>query len=253
MRFLKGSPQFIAAAFSLILLASFFPIQGSDPQAIALAEQVMEKLGGRKNWQATRYICWNFFGRRFHVWDKRDGRYRMQSDKLVVLMNLNEKTGRAWESGSEITEPQKLAETLERAWQIWINDSYWLIMPYKLQDPGVTLKYRGKGKMQDGTPAEILELTFSGVGVTPENKYLVYVDSATGLVKQWDFFRKATDTEPAISTPWAGWKKYGKIMLSGDRGRRQLTDIAVFENLPDAFFTDPAPIDPAALKARAER
>jgi hypothetical protein len=23
----------------------------------------------------------------------------------------------------------------------WINDAYWLVMPWKLQDPGVTLSY----------------------------------------------------------------------------------------------------------------
>ncbi|MEZ5331564.1 MAG: hypothetical protein R2991_05830 [Thermoanaerobaculia bacterium] len=48
-------------------------------------------------------------------------------------------------------------------------------MPYKLEDPGVTLHYLGERPMLDGRPAEVLELTFEGVGRTPQNKYHVYV------------------------------------------------------------------------------
>jgi hypothetical protein len=41
----------------------------------------------------------------------------------------------------------------------WINDS-WLVMPWKLQDPGVNLTYV-KDKLPSGTTVDILQLTFT--------------------------------------------------------------------------------------------
>jgi hypothetical protein len=32
----------------------------------------------------------------------------------------------------------------------WINDAYWLVMPWKLQDPGVTLSYVKTDTLQMG-------------------------------------------------------------------------------------------------------
>ena len=48
--------------------AEGFNMEGSDPKAISIADEVMTAMGGRKNWNNTRYITWNFFGARlvFH-------------------------------------------------------------------------------------------------------------------------------------------------------------------------------------------
>jgi hypothetical protein len=46
----------------------------------------------------------------------------------------------------------------------------------KLQDPGVNLTYVKTEQLSNGTTADILQLTFNAVGVTPENKYWLYVD-----------------------------------------------------------------------------
>ena len=42
--------------------AKGFNAAGSDAKAVAIADQVMEAMGGRKAWDATRYITWNFLG-----------------------------------------------------------------------------------------------------------------------------------------------------------------------------------------------
>jgi hypothetical protein len=61
-------------------------------------------------------------------------------------------------------------------------------MPWKLQDPGVNLTYVKTEQLPNGTTADILQLTFNAVGVTPENKYWLYVDrrplnKAVGTIK----------------------------------------------------------------------
>lgn len=223
--------------------AKGFNAEGSDAKAIAIADQVMANMGGWENWNKTHYVTWKFFGRRFHVWDKFTGDIRVEAVDRTVLMNINTKKGRAWENGEEITAPDSLAPRLEDAYRAWVNDSYWLVMPYKLKDSGVTLKYLGEEKMENGKEADVLQLTFEDVGVTPDNKYKVFVGKESGLVEQWSYFKDASDPEPMFTGQWLDWKQYGDIMLSDNRGRGKHTDVAVFDELPASVFDSPEPVD----------
>lgn len=220
-----------------------FDQEGSDKKAVAIADEVMRALGGRAAWDDTRFLTWNFFGRRTHVWDKHTGNLRFESGDTLVLMNLNTKTGRVWKNGQEVEDPAARDEALTDAEGAWINDSYWVFMPYKLKDTGVTLKYLGESTTQAGAPADVLELTFENVGRTPENKYHVYVDADSRLVTQWDYYPQASDPEPRFQIPWREWKRHGSILLSADRGERGHEDLAVLEDVPDAVFESPAPVD----------
>lgn len=228
-----------------------FDLIGSDLAAIKLADRVMQKLGGRDAWDDTRYISFRFFGRRLHVWDRDTGRIRFEATsddgaEVVALATIKGDTitGRVWQGGEEITDEAKRDEMLNNTRAAWINDFYWLIMPCKLKDSGVTLEYIGEDTMQDGNAAEVVQLTFDTVGMTPNNRYRVFIAKDSGLVEQWQFFREASQDEPDFTTPWANWKKYGDILLSDDRGEMRgnairHTDIAVFDELPDEIFTDP--------------
>lgn len=220
-----------------------FDVAGSDPAAIRIADRTMAAMGGRAAWDRTRFISWWFFDRRFHLWDRKTNDIRVEGfdgqEKWVVLMNLDSQEGRAWLGGDEVVNSELAKQMVNEAYQAWVNDSYWLFMPYKLKDAGVTLKLVGRRETAAGMPADVVELTFSEVGVTPQNKYHVYVGVASGLVEQWDFFRAAADTEPAISTPWTDWRRYGEIMLSRSRGKRGLGPIRVVQELPTSAFKSP--------------
>jgi hypothetical protein len=220
--------------------AKGFNAAGSDAKAIAIADQVMEAMGGRKAWDATRYITWNFFGRRTLLWDKKAGRVRIDipGDNSTYIVDLNKETGQIKHKGTVMTQADSIKKYAGVAKSIWINDSYWLVMPYKLKDSGVTLKYKGEMPTEAGVASDVLELTFENVGRTPENRYLVYVDKNTHMVTQWQHFRKASDEKPGMSTPWNNYQKQGKIMLSGDRGgNRLLTNIEVMSTVPKEKFT----------------
>ena len=223
-----------------------FDAADSDAKAIEIADRVMEAMGGRKAWDDTRYIAWKFFAPppagRTHVWDKWTGNLRFQGGGRTTLMNINTKEGNVWKDGQKVEDPAEKAKLLQEGYEAWVNDSYWLFMPYKLKDSGVTLKYKGDGTTDDGKAADVLQLTFEGVGVTPQNKYDVWVDRDSGLVTQWAYYLTAQDAEPRFKTPWASWTRHGKILLSGDRGRMQLTEIAVHDQVPEAVFTSPDPV-----------
>lgn len=216
---------------------------GSDPQAVAVARRVLNQMGGQDQWQATRYIRWTFFGRRTHYWDRWTGDIRIENKPRTILMNIHTMKGSVWEDGERIQDPDALKEALDQGRKIWINDSYWMFMPYKLLDPGVTLSYEGERLLEDGRPAAVLGLTFAeGVGVTPENRYEVFVARDTGLVEQWSFFSKADDRSPGFTLPWAGWTRFGRILLAKNHGQGKDWKIAVFEHLPAAVFAEPGPV-----------
>jgi hypothetical protein len=233
--------------------AEGFDQEGSDQKAIAIADQVMETLGGRAAWDDTRFLTWNFFGRRRHVWDKQTGDIRVEGVRrddekpYVILMNIHSMQGRVWVDGQEVSDPDELAELLDLGEAAWINDAYWVFMPYKLKDSGVTLRHVGTDAMVDGRRAQVLQLTFEDVGRTPENKYLIYVAEDSGLVEQWDYFAEAGDTEPEFQIPWHDWQQFGNIMLSDNRGKNGHTDIAVLQSLPAAVLNSPEPVDWATL------
>lgn len=222
----------------------------SDPKAIEIADKVMESLGGYENWNNTQYIAWKFFGRRMHYWNKWTGDHRMESKGRVTIMNLNTMKGKMYVNGVEETNPDSLMRYFKSAKSAWINDSYWMFMPYKLKDSGVTLKYQGEGKMMDGKSANILQLTFENVGDTPDNKYLVYVNKDNNMVEQWDFFRKYNDEKPGFTTPWHNWTKHGNIMLSADRGKWKHSNVAVFNEFDKELFNSHVEIEYSKLNMK---
>jgi hypothetical protein len=236
--------------------ASTTTIPVSDPKAIELAEATMRAMGGRKAWEQTRCIRWTFFGGRKHLWDKHAGIDRIdfqgrEGKPYTLIIDLDTKRGRAWIDGREITDAEQLAGLMNQAEAMWINDSYWLVMPFKLRDPGVRLRHLGEQALPDGRAADVLELTFENVGRTPENKYHVWIARDTKLVEQWAFFDKAADDEPKFTMPWRNWQRHGRILLSDDRGERdgrpiRLLDVAVPQTVPASAFTSP---DPPTLPA----
>ena len=220
---------------------------GSDPRAVEIARSVLDKMGGRSGWDRAGVVRWDFMGRRRHWWNLHTGDIRIEADKRIVLMNIDTKAGKVWQDGKELTG-QELADALTRGHQWWVNDAYWMFMPYKLLDPGVTLRYVGERPMKkDGRAADVIEMTFgAGIGYTPQNKYEIGVAKDTGLVEEWAFFKDAKDAEPGFVLPWSGWKKFGPILLATDHGPDTGGDwnIAEFNGLPASVFTSPEPVGP---------
>ncbi|MEQ8470228.1 MAG: hypothetical protein RIC35_03545 [Marinoscillum sp.] len=225
--------------------AEGFNVEESSPIAILLADQVMNSMGGRAAWDKTNVIYWNFFGARTLLWDKENNKVRidMPNGDLTMALNMDDMTGKVWKAGEEMTNADSLSKYLERAKRMWINDSYWLVMPFKLKDSGVTLTYLAEDTTQAGIKSDVLRLTFEGVGVTPQNAYEVWVDIDEKLIKQWAYYSDAEQAEPNFVLPWTEYKQYGDIKLSGERGDRDLTDIKVLKKTPKGAFDSPEPLD----------
>jgi len=231
--------------------APAFDYAGSEAKAIALADSVIAACGGQEHWDKTRFISWDWFGKRLTVWDKWTGDVRIESKMSLVLMNLHTKQGRAWKLRNELTDPADVKRAMEYGIEAWMNDAYWMILPFKLKDGGVTLKYVKEDTTYEGLPAEVISLTFKNVGLTPNNKFHVYIDKKSKLLVQWNYFRDAADSSPHFFTPWKNYQRFGNILLSNDRGdgpRRIHVGLGVYDELPATVFTSPDSIDWKQMK-----
>lgn len=228
----------------------------ADAAASAIAARSVEAMGGQAAWDATRYLRFNFFDFRTHYWDRHQGRHRLEGKtddgkSYVVLLDLDspadQRRGDAWLDGTKL-EGADEAEWLDNAWSAWVNDVYWLLMPLKLRDPGVYLTSEGREDL-DGVTYDKVKLTFRDVGLTPGDTYWAWFDPATGLMHRWAYHLEGweADREPT-AWDWLDWQSYGDVKMSGVRRKveggseRMLSDLAVFESLPDSVFTSPDPV-----------
>ncbi len=244
----RGYPK---AAVLLVALLLAIPTTGllADERADAIAERTLEAMGGKKAWDATRFLRFDFFGFRLHHWDKETGRHRLEGTtregvEYVVLHNLHTRQGKVYLDGERATG-KTAEEHLERAYGAWINDTYWLLMPFKLKDPGVTLSYDGVETL-DGVAYDRLLLTFDSVGLTPGDKYWAWINKETGLMDRWAYFLESYEEgrEPT-QWKWLDWDRYGELVLSPHRvkvedgSERSLEQLAVLDEVPDHVFESP--------------
>ena len=238
----EDAPEFVAYSNPP---AEGFDLEGSDQVAIILADQVMNAMGGRQRWDQTKVLYWSHFGRRDLLWDKENNKVRvdMPSADWAAYLDMNDMTGTVWKAGEKVENPDSVKKYLESAHQIWVNDSYWLVMPFKLKDSGVTLKYLREDTTLAGERADLLKLTFKNVGLTPQNAYLVWVSLEDRLVKQWRWYRNEGDEEPVFTLPWDKYESYDSLLIAKGRGHRDLTKIKVMDQVPHGAFEKPGPLD----------
>lgn len=233
---LKTAMVVVALVFSSMNVSA----QAKDKKANAIVKEMLGAMGGTKNYDATHFIQWDFVNRKLS-WDKWTGDVRIEnpSAKQVILVNINTLKGKVYENGALVTDENKANLLLEKGKNWWINDAYWLVMPWKLQDPGVTLSYVKTETLPNGKTADILQLTFDSVGVTPENKYWLYVGQDDHLIQQWAYYQNFNDVEPKFLKPWNNYQKSGDILLSYDRPNENVgpKNVIVKSTFDSAIFS----------------
>lgn len=170
---------------------------------------------------------------RRHVWWPKKGRLKVtHGEKTVEFENLHQH-----DPSKLVRSPTEHAETWQaiapevkpamaaRAWSWFINDSYWLLAPAKVMDPGVNRALDDRGR---------LVLTFGDVGLTPGDTYRLTFDRERGVVTRWDF-KLQSGREGAFR--WTGYEQFGPLTLStrrvstggpeGDGGKTEIR----FENI----------------------
>ena len=232
-----------------------------DAHADSIAMRVYEAAGGPATWEALPYLSFNFSvlrqnerGRVIrHIWDRQTGDYRVElpgpaNEPYVVLFNINTREGIVYWDGNEL-DPVESPQHLETAYSRFINDTYWLLLPFKLFDPGVNRTY-----LPDSSNAlyDVLHLSFGNVGLTPGDQYWLYVDKASGRLTRWSYqLQDDAPGTPPRSFVWEGYEEHitpaGSLFFS-TRKRGIGVPFAIITDeigtpalIPDDMFTAPEP------------
>jgi len=141
--------------------------------------------------------------RRAHVWRPLDGSLSVSSGgETVTLTDIREGAPSDADDPRWATiAPGVAPEAALKAWGGFVNDSYWLIAPCKVNDPGVS---RTVG--EDGS----LDLSFAGVGLTPGDRYQLSVDEE-GRVTGWSFVLQSGREGEFV---WTEHQDFGPLNLS---------------------------------------
>ena len=211
----------LAVLLLVLPLAARAGTTTSDPKAVAIADEVMKALGGRERWDALAGLRWSFEvavndtvrSSRRHAWDRRSGWHRVEGRTraglpFVFIHRVGGSDGKAWMDGTPIAG-DSLKKLITRAQSLWVNDTYWMLMPYKLSDPGVTLKDAGDTTLA-GTTCDRIALSFDQVGETPGDRYWVYVNRVSHRVERWDMVLQGDQPPPRTYT-WEGWEEHGGL------------------------------------------
>lgn len=249
-----GARALVAALALAALTAGTAGAAGtSDSAAVALAAEVMESLGGEPRWQALPGLRWTFGvsigdtvrAERRHAWNKHDGMHRVEGvdragDRYVIVQDLDTGEGRAWVAGQAI-EGDSLAKLIERGRALWVNDTYWMLMPYKMRDPGVVLTLEDP-VTRDGEVRDIVAMRFEDVGLTPGDRYWVEIDREERRVRAWEMVLQGRDPPPSRYT-WEGWEAHDGLWFptahrQGDRNVF-MRDIETVREFRDGEFATP--------------
>ncbi len=145
-------------------------------EADALAKKIMQAVNVEA-WNATGAVSWTFAEKRQHIWDKERHFAQVTWQGNVVLVNNHTQTGIVKQKAKDNKKSD--AELVQEAWEIWVNDSFWLNPLAKLFDPGTVRKLVS---LPNGE--EALLITYQTGGATPGDAYLWLVDKE-GLPHAW--------------------------------------------------------------------
>ena len=120
-----------------------------------------------------------------------------------------------WAAVCPATAPQRAAQ----AWSAFVNDSYWLLAPSKLMDPGAQRSINEEG---------LLEMSFENVGLTPGDRYTLTVDKETSEVVAWSFILQ---NGTVGSFFWTDHKASGPLTISMHRATDAGDFVIQFEDV----------------------
>lgn len=142
-------------------------VKAYNPNADKLAHNMLKAIK-HEAFKNTRYIDWSFKGKRFYKWDKIQHIVEVKWNDAKVLLHPNDLTkSTVYLNDKEVSYNDNL---VKRALRFFNNDSFWLVAPHKLFEPGIYRSIR----IVDGK--EALHVKYSRGGTTPGDSYVWILD-----------------------------------------------------------------------------
>ncbi|HEX7366583.1 MAG TPA: DUF6503 family protein [Pelobium sp.] len=213
--------------FLYALLCLVFTACSVAQQKQQVFDKVWKAVGGKSKFEKSRYFQFEFAVKRAgktgiprkHLWDRYTGDYRLETSdatgkKTVALFNVNTQAGEVYVD--DVLQTGETAQNaLKSAYGAFINDTYWLMVPLKLQDEGVNTELVANETV-DGELCNVIHLNFDKVGLTPGDQYWLYVNDKSGEITQWKFLLQNQSKESVFK--WSPYQDLGNgLKLSTEK------------------------------------
>jgi hypothetical protein len=225
-----------------------------DKAADEIARRSFDVMAGPA-WEKARYFEFTFnvdrgkqrassFPQR---WDRATGEYRVSGsdqkhNEFVVIMNVNTRKGRAWLNGEEV-EGRRLDDTLDTGYRRFLNDTYWLLMPLRMLDPGVRRTAEGERTDSCGRTWDVVKLTFGNAGLAAEDVYWAWINRDSGIVEEWDMrLQGSQPDDPPLQVMFHDFRRYAGLLISTRREIRnknqtvRIDDLKISSDVPKGAF-----------------
>lgn len=185
------------------VMSKTVPVGESGASAEALTDKILNRIN-KPAWDSLNYISWTFFrGQNHYVWDKQNNISNVTWADNEVILNLEDYYNKSIaKKSSNILEGEEKIKSIQAAWTMWCNDSFWLYAPYKIRDQGVKRSHVKEGGKEG------LLITYESGGVTPGDSYLWWVDN-TGLPESFDMWTSIIPVK-GVNATWTDWEKVNK-------------------------------------------
>lgn len=193
-----------------LLIATYFVLNKPLPKGTVgdkaedLADKMLTTLN-KEAFDSLKYISFTFKGLHQHKWNLEANTVTVSWDSLDVFVNLNRPT-----DSYDLIEYQ--------AYEYFINDSFWLVAPFKVRDAGVI---RSTVDVEDG---EGLLVSYTSGGVTPGDSYLWILDE-DGFPKAWKLWTSIVPIG-GVSFSWEDWETHQNTWIC-TRHKSALLDLDI--------------------------
>ena len=203
----------IAILLGVVLLAGVIlylvydkplPEGTSGSKADALAKDMLKAVN-EDSYKNTRYLEWQMRnGANTYKWDKDTQIARVEWSGNRVLLNLRDSGKSSVLESDPLVSKSDSTELVKKALSQFNNDSFWLVAPFKVFDPGTVRK---TSTLADGSVG--LLVTYKQGGTTPGDSYLWNLGD-NGFPES---FRMWVDIIPigGLEATWEEWQ----VMESG--------------------------------------
>ncbi len=168
-------------------------------EAEALAVKMLDALDFTA-YKKTNYIEWTFRNKHHYKWEKDKNICTVYWKDYKVVLHLNEIENSKVYVHNFSVKGDVEKELLEKALEYFNNDSFWLVAPYKIYDPGterrlIILENGDKG----------LLVTYTSGGSTPGDSYLWKLD-ALGKPMSFKMWASVMPLK-GLEASWSDWVK----------------------------------------------
>ena len=215
----------IIIGFLIIFLMSQNKPEGEPSREADVLAQNMVKALNYGGFTESKFMTWTFPGGHDYIYYIPTKKAKISWDNIEVYMLLETLRGRTYVDGKEVFNEEK-QKLLDKAWKYWCNDSFWMLAPLKVFDPGTTRKI-----VKDADGKEGLLVEYASGGATPGDAYLWYLDENL-IPTGWRMWTSIIPIQ-GIYASWEGWQEHNEVLYSTRHKmliNLEITNLGVYRN-----------------------